>query len=116
MIDLSQFSNIYLYREIVDFRKSINGLSQIVADEMEMDPFGSFLFVFVNRNKSRIKILYWDRSGFALWYKRLEKERFFLPKDKDQAVFEIDEEKLRLLLDGYNFWEYKPHKKLSYSQ
>ena len=64
--------DVYLYRGIVDMRKSINGLSAIVEEELGLSPFGPSLFVFCNRQRDKIKILYWERSGFVLWYKRLE--------------------------------------------
>ena len=62
---------IYLHRDVVDFRKSINGLMVIVEQEMQLSPFAPALFVFCNRNRDRLKVLYWDQTGFCLWYKRL---------------------------------------------
>ena len=56
--------------------KAVNGLSIIVTDDMELDPFAESLFIFCNRNKKLIKALYWDRNGFCLWQKRLEKDKF----------------------------------------
>ena len=70
---------IYLHRDSVDFRKSINGLVTIVEQEMQLSPFAPALFVFCNRNRDRVKVLYWDQTGFCLWYKRLEKEKFKWP-------------------------------------
>ena len=61
-----EVSAVYLHREAVDFRKSINGLSLIVESEMEMSPFSGALYVFCNRGRDKLKLLYWDRSGFAL--------------------------------------------------
>ena len=66
---------IYLYRDVVDFRKSINGLIVVVEQQMQLSPFQDALFVFCNKKRDKVKILYWDRTGFALWYKRLEKHR-----------------------------------------
>jgi transposase len=67
---------VYLHREGVDFRKSINGLVAIVGQEMNRSPFADALFVFCNRARDKLKIVYWDQTGFCLWYKRLEQERF----------------------------------------
>ena len=68
--------NVYLYREFVDFRKSINGLAAIIESETDL-PLGSgALFLFTNKQRDKIKVLYWDKTGFALWYKRLEKAKF----------------------------------------
>ena len=66
-------ANIYLYMDIVDFRKSINGLIVVVEQDMNLNPFRDALFVFCNKKRDKVKILYWDKTGFALWYKRLEK-------------------------------------------
>lgn len=115
MISLSAFDGIYLCREFVDFRKSIDGLSALV-EEMGLDPFKKYLFVFCSRRRNRLKILYWDLSGFALWYKRLEKERFHWPKSYAQDVIELDSEKLRWLLQGVDVWKIKPHEILQFKK
>ncbi len=113
MLSLNYFSKIYLYRDCVDMRKAINGLSQIVQDEMKLDPFTKTLFIFCGRRKDRIKILYWDNSGFALWQKRLEEEKYFWPKTTDTKV-ELTTSQLQMLLDGFNIWKLKPHSALNY--
>ncbi len=78
--------NVYLYREIVDFRKSINGLAAIIESETDL-PLGSgALFLFTNKQCDKIKVLYWDKTGFALWYKRLEKAKFTLSFATRQIV------------------------------
>jgi hypothetical protein len=65
--------DIYLYRDAVDFRKSINGLVMVVEQELALSPFAEALYVFCNRGRDKLKLVYWDKTGFALWYKRLEK-------------------------------------------
>ncbi len=92
---------VYLYRTPVDFRKSINGLALIVEQELGLDPFSTGLYLFSNRAHDKIKILYWDKTGFALWYKRLEKARFKWPA-RCHDVFEIGEQQLHWLLEGYD--------------
>jgi len=67
---------VYLCREPIDFRKSINGLSVLVEQELGLNPFGNALYVFINRQHTKIKVLYWHRNGFCLWLKRLEAEKF----------------------------------------
>jgi transposase len=64
---------IYLYRESVDFRKSINGLAAIVESDTYLLLGSGALFLFTNKQRDKIKVLYWDKAGFALWYKRLKK-------------------------------------------
>jgi len=94
-------SAAYLYRTPVDFRKSINGLALIVEQELGLDPFNTSLYLFSNRARDKVKILYWDKTGFALWYKRLEKARFKWPVHCND-VFEISEQQLHWLLEGYD--------------
>ena len=67
---------IFLYRDCVDFLKSIDGLAAIVEMELGMNIFSNSLFVFTNRHRDKMKILYWSKNGFCLWYKRLEEEKF----------------------------------------
>jgi transposase len=111
---LSDFDAIYIYRQFVDMRKSINGLAYIVEQEMHHNPFSNVLFVFCNQWRNRMKILYWDRTGYALWYKRLEEERFKWPKHLDGDVIKLSEEELKWLLEGYDLSKMKPHKNLQY--
>jgi transposase len=68
--------DIYLHLEHVDFRKSINGLLGIIESELTLNAFSGALFIFCNKKQDKLKLLYWDKTGFALWYKRLEKQRF----------------------------------------
>ena len=97
---------IYLYRGYVDFRKSINGLVAIVEQELNRSAFDSALYLFSNRAHDKVKILYWDTTGFALWYKRLEKHRFKWPKSDSGKLanqeLQIDEQQLHWLLSGYD--------------
>lgn len=64
-------SQIYLHLDAVDFRKSINGLIVVVEQQLELSPFMDALFIFSNKKRDKLKVLYWDKTGFALWYKRL---------------------------------------------
>lgn len=114
MKGMSEFKNVYLHRGFVDFRKSINGLSEIVESEMNLDLFSSALFVFCSKTRDKIKILYWDQSGFALWYKRLEKEKFKWPKKIDKETIALSTKELSFLLDGYDILKMKPHQTLKY--
>jgi len=71
---------VYLCRESIDFRKGINTLSSWVEGELSLDPFSGKLFVFINRHRDKVKILYWEANGFCLWQKRLEESRFYWPR------------------------------------
>lgn len=76
MFGLTAATHIYLYRGVCDMRKSFDGLCGIVRSDLGADPLSGSLFVFVNRCRNMVKLLYWDRDGLALWYKRLERGRF----------------------------------------
>jgi len=104
---------VYLCRDAVDFRKGINGLAVLVEETLQLDPFSEQLFVFCNRNRNRIKILYWERNGFCLWQKRLERDRFPWPRD-DEALVTLTGKQLNWLLDGVDLWALRPHKRLAY--
>ena len=85
-----------------DMRKSINGLSVLVEQAMGMNPFDGDLFVFCNRRRNMIKILYWDKNGFALWHKRLEKHRFHWPTTAEHIV-PLGAKELEWLLAGLDY-------------
>lgn len=111
----SHYPEVYLYREWMDMRKSINGLAAIVEQEMSLDPFAETLFVFCNRARDKIKILCWEKNGFILWYKRLEKQRFHWPARIDREIVTLTGEQLNWLLDGFDIWSNKPHARLQFS-
>ena len=114
MTCLAELSDIYLHRDVVDFRKSINGLMIIVENDMKLSPFNGAIFVFCNKARDKLKVLYWDNTGFCLWYKSLEKERFKWPKDLTTATVSLNGEQLNWLLDGFDLWGNKPHQALFY--
>jgi len=95
-----------------DMRKAINGLSIMVEQDMALNPFSGDLFVFCNRARTIIKILYWDTNGFCLWHKRLEKHRFKWPTSVDEVVA-IGARQLNWLLAGLDFTS--AHEQLYYS-
>lgn len=105
-------ARIYLHLGRIDFRKSINGLAMIVETGMKEKPLSGNLYVFCHRRRDRIKILYWDRNGFCLWYKRLEEEKFRWPKDEREAM-EITREELSWLLAGLDITS--SHRRLEYA-
>jgi len=113
---LDEKTPIYLYRDAVDFRKSINGLSIIVELEFGLSPFDEGMFVFCCRRRNKLKCLYWDNTGFSLWYKRLEEEKFKWPRKAKDKVLKLNEEEFKLLLKGVDLSKIKAHKPLYYQQ
>lgn len=113
---LSEFSGVYLHKEPVDMRKSINGLSEIVEFEKMGALMGPNLFVFMGKRRHLIKVLYFDRSGFCLWTKRLEQERFCWPKKSTSDVVQLTAEQFGWLLDGFDITKMKPFKALFFEK
>ena len=105
---LADVSTVYLHRDAVDFRKSINGLVLIVEQEMALSPFADALFVFCNKSRDKLKLVYWDKTGFCLWYKRLEKAKFKWPRQHDEAVLSLSEQQWQWLLSGYDIIGHEP--------
>jgi transposase len=108
-------ARVHLCRDPVDFRKAINGLSILVAEELELDPFSAHVFGFCNRRRDQVKLLYWERNGFVLWQKRLEKDRFPWPREGEDAMLEVMGRELNWLLDGLDVFRLRPHQELSFS-
>lgn len=106
--------SVYLCCQPVDFRKAISGLSVLVEQAFGMDPFASVLYVFTNASRNKIKILYWERNGFCLWQKRLEKDRFKWPQHLTNATVTLTGQELNWLLDGFDVWRHPPHKILQF--
>ena len=111
---LLSFTEIYLHRDAVDFRKSINGLTMIVEQDMQCSPFAAALYVFCNKTRDKLKVLYWDSTGFALWYKRLEKDKFQWPRKHHEAILSVSDEQWQWLLAGLDIQKMKTHATLYY--
>lgn len=95
-------AEIWLYPSPIDFRKQIDGIVMLIADTLQMNPTLGQLFLFRNREASKIKILWWDRNGFCLYYKRLEKGRLKFPAIQEEAM-ELSLDQLSWLLSGLDF-------------
>jgi transposase len=104
---------LFIRPGFTDLRKAMNGLAVMAEEEMKGDPFSGSIFLFCNRERRLLKALWWDRTGFCLCQKRLEKDRFPWP-ETEEAVRELSKEELLLLLSGIDF--FKAHKPLSYSK
>jgi len=90
---------VFLATGPADLRRSFDGLAAMARDVVRQDPLSGHLFVFSNRRRDRVKVLFWDRSGFVLWYKRLEKGVFRFPPAEAGSV-EVEAAELMLLLEG----------------
>ena len=112
MIHLPASVRVYLCLTSCDMRKSFDGLQALVTQAMELDPFAGHLFVFGNRRRDRVKILYWDRDGFAVWAKRLEAGTYALPfEESGERQREITAQELGALLSGIDLSQAKRRKR-----
>ena len=106
-------AQVYLALGATDMRKSINTLSILVEGQMGHNPFSGSLFAFCNRKCDIVKVLYWDRNGFCLWQKRLEKERFKWPCSSEE-VMKLTRRELMWLIDGMSITPSGVHGELAY--
>lgn len=109
MIHLPASVRVYLCLTACDMRKSFDGLHQLVRDYLQLDAFAGHLFVFTSRRRDRLKILYWDRDGFAVWSKRLEEGTYAMPLSgsAEEQRREITAQELGALLSGIDLSQAK---------
>ena len=106
-------ARIWLYTQPTDMRKSYNGLSSLVKNQLKEDPLSGELFVFVNRRQNQMKILYFDRSGYCIWSKRLEQGQFVV-RDDPSGKKVLNWTQLKLLLDGIDIKTSRQYKRYSH--
>lgn len=99
MLSLPSAVRVYLCTEPTDMRRGFDRLAEMARSILRQDPLSGHLFVFCSRTGNRLKLLYWDHDGYALWYKRLEKGRFALPESVGKD-FRIDARDLAMMLEG----------------
>ncbi len=100
IINLDEIDGIYMALGATDLRKGIDGYSAIVSSEMKLDPFEKNLYLFCNRVKDKMKILYWDGNGFWLFYKRLESGKFRWLKENEELTLNLSFQQFRWLMEG----------------
>jgi len=108
VLSLAGNHRVFLCRQAVDFRKAHDGLCAIIRDEFKDDPFSGDVFAFFNRAKDRIKLVVWDRNGFWLCYKRLEKGTFPFAVSGEGRV-EIERGELAMILEGIEWKKARKH-------
>ncbi len=106
---------IWIFRQPIDFRASIDRLSALVANDTKQDPQGG-IFLFYNRNKDKVKCLSYHKNGFVLVYKRLDKGKFYFNFNKDQGISETTMEELGWLLAGLEWQKMRNWRELSYDK
>ncbi len=106
---------IYLYRDYVDFRKQINGLTLVAQNEMKLNIFEGDFFVFCCKKKDKLKIVYWQNTGFCMWQIRLEKDKFKWPVKHENKIICWDKQRFEWLLKGIDVSQLSLHKSLNFS-
>lgn len=110
MLALPAQQKIWLYAEPADMRKSFNGLIALARQQMKQSPVNGDYFVFINRRKTQIRVLYFDRDGFCLWSKRLEQGQFN-PRQKHGYCHQITATDLQLILEGIQVKKIRQYKR-----
>jgi transposase len=114
MMGLGAHTQVYLAAGATDMRKQIDGLAALVVDVLAGDPLSSHLFVFCNRGRDKLKILGWYNNGFWLWYRRLERERFWWPPP-DAGAVQLSARELGWLLEGLDPRYVQAHKRADFA-
>jgi transposase len=113
MLSDVQVNRVYLACGSTDLRKSIDSLAVLVQEVLELDPFSPAMFVFCNRERDKLKILFWEHNGFWLYYRRLERGRFQWPAEGSIGTLKVSRRELRWLLDGLSLEQYQAHPEVS---
>lgn len=112
-MDRGMRARIWLCVGPTDMRKGFDTLAAVVREFLGQDPLSGHLFLFISRNRTRLKILYWDADGYAMWYKRLEEGTFRVPRtDADSAAAELKASELAMLLAGIDLRSVRRVKRL----
>jgi transposase len=114
LFGISGNSRLFLYCQPSDMRKGFDGLSGLVINKLGQDPLSGDIFIFINRNRTLVKILVWDQTGYAIWHRRLEQGTFEMPRvEKTQDSVEITRQKLMLILEGISLKNIQTRKRFS---
>ena len=116
MLQLSSNCRYWLYRSATDMRKSFDSLCGIVQNELKQNTLSGDVFVFINFRRTHIKMLTWERDGFALYYKRLEKGTYEIPKQDKDGSINVSAQQLMLMLHGISLKQIKYRPRYQHSE
>ncbi len=117
MLSLSPAQRYFLCRDKTDMRKGVDGLSGLVRDSLKRDPLGGDIFIFFNGRRNQVKLLLWERDGFSIYYKRLERGTYELPSIDAQTVsVELRSDELMLILQGISLSSVRRRKRFHFSE
>jgi len=115
MFNLGSSHHYHLYNQPTDMRKSFDSLSGLVRSALKSDPFNGHVYVFINKQRNRIKLLHWESGGFTLYYKRLEKGQFELP-DTTKDGCNIEWSELMLIVEGIRLKNIRRNPRFSFEK
>jgi transposase len=117
MLSLSASQRYFLSRDKTDMRKGVDGLSGLVRDGLKQDPLRGDIFIFFNGRRNQVKLLLWERDGFAIYYKRLERGTFELPLiDGQTTSVELRSDELMLILQGITLSSVRRRKRFHFPE
>ena len=117
MLSLAVSNRYFLYRHQADMRKSFDGLSGLVRNELQKDPLSGDVFIFVNKRHNQVKLLLWERDGFSIYHKRLERGTYELPVLNDSSLSsELRSDALMLILQGISLKSVRRRKRFDLSR
>jgi transposase len=117
MLTVSSAYRYHLYRGVADMRKSFDGLSGIVRNELQKDPLRGEIFIFINKRGNQVKLLLWEGDGFSLYHKRLEKGTYELPSwNEHTSCVELDSDELMFILKGISLKSVQRRKRFSFNE
>jgi transposase len=111
MLSFRSGTRIFISTEPTDMRKGFDGLSAIVEHQWTANPLSGDLFVFANRRRTLLKLLYWDTDGYAIWYKRLEQGAFRIPPPTPEGRIELTAARLAMILEGIDLRHVRQRKR-----
>src|SRR5664279_3938099 len=114
MLGLSANLRYFLCCSAIDMRNGFDGLAGIVRNHLKKDPISGDVFIFLNKTRTHIKLLYWDGDGFALFYKRLERGRYDRCTDVNELSKEMKREELLMLLEGLSYGKMRRKKRFKF--
>ena len=115
MLDLTSDTEVFVCVDPIDMRKQINGLVALVMDEFSLPTQANQVYVFVSRDKRKVKMLHWHGNGFVLLYKRLEQDKFIWPRQVDGNSISINYNQLQWLLAGLDFYRMQQFPQIKYT-
>ena len=110
MLNVPTPVRVFLYTVATDMRKSFSGLHGLIVESLQQDPLSGDWFVFVNRRRDRIKIMTWERDGFSIWYKQLQRGTFGIPQHVSESLL-LTSQQLALILAGVDLKQTRPRKR-----